>query len=125
MKKNIFSGLRSSICKVPDVQHAKEWYQSALGIKPYFDEPFYVGFNVGGYELGLDPSGYDPGQQKSNSTAYWGVEDIEKVYDMLIQAGASAIQSPQDVGGDIMIAVVADPWGNQIGLIYNPHFKAE
>lgn len=125
MKKTPLLGLRSSICKVPDLHKAKEWYQNALDIKPYFDEIFYVGFNVGGFELGLDPSGYDAAQIKSNSTAYWGVEDIEKVYDALIKSGATLVQSPQEVGGDIVIAIVADPWGNHIGLIYNPHFKAQ
>src|SRR5688500_8666444 len=48
-------GLRTIIYKVPDLARAKAWYGETFGISPYFDEPFYVGFNVGGYELGLDP----------------------------------------------------------------------
>ena len=48
-------GLRTVNYHVTDLARAKAWYISALGKEPYFDEPFYVGFNVGGFELGLDP----------------------------------------------------------------------
>ena len=51
----MFQGLRTVIYHVDDLEKAKAWYGKALKIKPYFDKPFYVGFNVGGYELGLDP----------------------------------------------------------------------
>ncbi len=51
----MFQGLRTVIYAASDLQKAKEWYTQALGKEPYFDQPFYVGFNVGGYELGLDP----------------------------------------------------------------------
>lgn len=50
-----FLGLRTTIYPVTDLAKAKAWYSAVLGVKPYFDEPFYVGFNVGGFELGLDP----------------------------------------------------------------------
>lgn len=50
-----FLGLRTSIYHVTDISKAKEWYSAVLEIEPYFNEPFYVGFNVGGFELGLDP----------------------------------------------------------------------
>ncbi len=69
-------GLRTVIYQVDDLQEAKNWYSSVLDIKPYFDEPFYVGFNVGGFELGLDPS--DENVIKGNNTiAYWGVNDVQ------------------------------------------------
>ena len=55
----MLQGLRSQIYQVADLEAAKAWYTALLGTPPYFDEPFYVGFNVGGYELGLQPSG-DP-----------------------------------------------------------------
>lgn len=51
----MFQGLRTAVYGVSDLQKAKEWFTMVTGIKPYFDEPFYVGFNIGGYELGLDP----------------------------------------------------------------------
>ncbi len=52
----MFLGLRTAIYHVDDIERARDWYSSILGFKPYFDEPFYVGFNVAGYELGLQPA---------------------------------------------------------------------
>lgn len=48
-------GLRTAIYPAPDLQQAKKWYSELLGQSPYFDQPFYVGFSVGGFELGLVP----------------------------------------------------------------------
>lgn len=117
-------GLRTLIYKVPDLAKAKEWYAQAFQTKPYFDEPFYVGFNIGGYELGLDPDNTDV-TNGDTAVTYWGVEDIEKEFARLIQLGATEHSKPTNVGGDIMVATVKDPWGNVIGLIYNPHFKVQ
>jgi len=74
--KTSFLGLRTVVYKVADLEAAKKWYAQAFEIEPYFDEPFYVGFNIAGYELGLLPaeSGDQPGQTVN---AYWGVEDIK------------------------------------------------
>jgi lactoylglutathione lyase len=115
-------GLRTTIYKVPDINAAKEWYTKAFLTKPYFDEPFYVGFNIGGYELGLIPE-KEPGVKSDNVMSYWGVEKINVEFDRLKQLGATAHEEPQNVGGELMVASVKDPWGNVIGLIYNPDFK--
>ena len=119
----MFLGLRTVIYHAPDLAKAKAWYAAALGVAPYFDEPFYVGFNVGGYELGLNPdaSAVNVG---NNAVAYWGVEHIEGAYARLLERGAEARDPVAEVGGDIKVATVADPFGNVIGLIQNPHFKA-
>lgn len=116
-------GLRTVIYKVPDLEKAKTWYREAFETKPYFDEAFYVGFNIGGYELGLDPDGYTGDQNKANAVAYWGTENIQETFDRFIQLGATPVEIPHNVGGEIMVSTVADPWGNRIGLIYNPEFK--
>lgn len=115
-------GLRTTIYKVPNLEEAKEWYSKAFKTKPYFDEPFYVGFNIQGYELGLLP---DEGatQKGENVLSYWGVEDIQKTYNHLIELGATTHEEPTNVGGELMVATLKDPWGNIIGIIYNPHFK--
>ena len=118
----MFLGLRTVIYHAPDLDRARAWYTVAFGVAPYFDEPYYVGFNIGGYELGLDPdaSGVQAG---NNAVAYWGVADIEAVYAQMIECGAQPRMPVRDVGGDIKVASVADPFGNVIGLIHNPHFK--
>lgn len=113
-------GLRTVGYKVTDIEAAKAWYAKAFETEPYFDEPFYVGFNIAGYELGLMP---DEAVTGDNVVTYWGVEDIEAAYKRFIDLGATEHEAPQNVGGDIVVASVKDAWGNVIGLIYNPHFK--
>lgn len=114
-------GLRTTIYKVSDLERAKAWYASVFQVKPYFDEVFYVGFEVGGYELGLQPDA--PAAIGDNVMTYWGVEYIQAEYDRCLELGATEHEAPNNVGGDIMVASVTDPWGNVIGLIYNPHFR--
>ena len=118
--KSTISGLRTVGYKVADLQKAKEWYSEAFVTQPYFDEPFYVGFNIGSYELGLQP---DEAIKGDNVVTYWGVDDIEGEYTRFLSLGAMPHEAPQNVGGEIMVASVKDPWDNIIGLIYNPEFK--
>jgi predicted enzyme related to lactoylglutathione lyase len=113
-------GLRTVIYSAPDLGRAKEWYSKMLGIEPYFDEPFYVGFNVGGYELGLDPNGKHVGP--GGSIAWWGVASIDEAMSHMASAGAEIVEAAHDVGGGIKVGSVADPFGNIVGVIENPHF---
>lgn len=117
-----FLGLRTLGYKVPDLEKAKAWYTQILGVAPYFDQPFYVGFNVGGYELGLQPAAAG---EELTSVTYWGVANAQEAYDELIKQGGTPYEKPTDVGDGIVVAAVNDPWGNIVGVIYNPHFKAE
>jgi predicted enzyme related to lactoylglutathione lyase len=108
--------LRTVVYHVSDLQKAKEWYIQLTGIQPYFDEPFYVGFNVNGCELGLDPD--MTGVEKGNHTvAYWAVNSIEKCVADITEIGGTIKNAIQDVGGGTKIAVLEDLWGNAIGLI--------
>jgi len=117
-------GLRTVAYKVENLARAKDWYAKVFAQDPYFDEPFYVGFNIGGYELGLQPA--EENNIIGNSViAYWGVEDLEKTMTNMLSMGAAKCDEPLDVGGGVVVASVADPWGNIIGLIYNPHFKID
>jgi predicted enzyme related to lactoylglutathione lyase len=122
--KAIPLGLRTVIYRVPDLPRAKVWYSAAFGVQPYFDEPFYVGFNVGGFELGLDPDTAGGAAGPGGSVAYWGVANLEAALTQFAQAGAAVKVPAQDVGEGIRVATVADPFGNLIGLIENPHFTA-
>jgi predicted enzyme related to lactoylglutathione lyase len=118
-------GLRTALYHVPDLDRAKAWYRDAFGVAPYFDEPFYVGFNVGGYELGLNPDTSKAPPGPGGSVAYWGVPEIQPAVDHFLKVGATLVEPATDVGGGIKVATVADPFGNLIGLIENPHFQAE
>jgi predicted enzyme related to lactoylglutathione lyase len=115
-------GLRTCIYHVPPDQlaRAKEWYTRAAGTPPYFDQPFYVGFTVGGFELGLHPGGGKPGP--GGAVAYWGTADIVAEVARLKELGAVEVNAIQDVGEGIKVAVLADPFGNLFGVIENPHF---
>jgi lactoylglutathione lyase len=118
-------GLRTTIYKVGDIVEAKDWYARAFQTQPYFDEPFYVGFNVAGYELGLLPDDTRTTDKSDNVLTYWGVEDIESGVARLIELGAREHTAPTNVGGEIVVASVLDPWGNAIGIIYNPEFALD
>ena len=120
---NHFQGLRTVIYAAPDLEKAKAWYSSILGIAPYFDQPFYVGFNVGGYELGLDPDCSSAGSGAAGAIVYWGVADAGPALERLLSLGATARTSVQEVGEGIKVATVLDPFGNIFGIIENPHFK--
>lgn len=121
--KTEFAGLRTCIYKVPDLAEAKAWYRKVLSIEPYFDEPFYVGFNVAGFELGLIPDTTTEESKLGGVMTYWGVENVAESYKRLIELGATPHEEPTDVGGEIIVATVKDPWSNIFGIIYNPHFK--
>ncbi len=116
-------GLRTTIYKVSDLNSAKTWYTKAFETEPYFDKPYYAGFNIGGYELGLLPEESPPSSKTDHVTAYWGVQDIEKEYERLLELGAGENEKPVNVGGEIVTASVLDPWNNVIGLLYNPEFR--
>lgn len=116
-------GMRTVIYGVTDLAKAKEWYSAAFGIEPYFDEPYYVGFNVGGYELGLDPNASSTGA--GGCTAYWGVDNAEETVAHMESIGGT-VQSPvNEVGEGIKVAAVLDPFGNHVGIIENPHFDTK
>ncbi len=119
---SIFKGLRTVIYQVNDLDAAKLWYAKALGTQPYFDESFYVGFNVGGFELGLQPD-QPVAVAVENVVAYWGVDDAEIALAHFIAAGAKAKETVQEVGEGIRVATVHDPFGNVLGIIQNPNFK--
>lgn len=112
-------GLRTVIYPVGDLEAGKQWYAKVLGREPYFDEPYYVGFNAGGFELGLIPDG-EPGT--NGPQALWGVEDIVTAFLRLIALGATSLDPVTDVGGGIKVAAVTDPFGNRFGIIEHPNF---
>lgn len=120
-----FLGLRTVIYGVPDIAEARAWYTQLLEQEPYFDQEYYVGFNVGGYELGLNPDARSITSRADGVVAYWGVEDMAQQVERLNAMGARQHSEATDVGGGILVATFLDPYGNIFGLIQNPHFQAE
>ena len=111
----MFQKLRTVIYTAKDLPATKEWYIKATGQQPYFDELYYVGFDINGFELGLDPNASSgPGNQ---TVSYWAVDDTEAVSKKLVAIGGTVIQPRTNVGGEIHVAIIADPFGNHIGLI--------
>ncbi len=113
-------GLRTAIYPVTDLDAAKHWYTELLGQKPYFDELFYVGFSVGGFELGLLPNAQSG---TIGPQPLWGVSNIESAYSRLLELGATVLEPIAEVGEGIKVAAVQDPFGNRFGIIENPNFK--
>jgi catechol 2,3-dioxygenase-like lactoylglutathione lyase family enzyme len=111
-------GLRTAIYRTPDLAQGKLWYTKVLGFAPYFDQPFYVGFNVGGFELGLLPDA-----TQNTVGVYWGVKGIDAAYARLLELGATPRTEVTDVGDGIRAGDVLDPFGNVFGIIENPHYK--
>src|SRR5438309_11738280 len=114
-------GLRTLIFDVTDVSAAKRFYTEVLGKPPYFDEPFYVGYDVGGYELGLHPV-EKVESSPGNATGYLAADDVDATLARVISLGAKLKDAAQDVGGGIRAGSVIDPFGNVLGFIHNPHF---
>ena len=113
------NGLRTVIYPSADLAADKAWWADLLGQQPYFDQPFYVGFNVAGYELALLPDA-DP---SDGALVYWGVDDVAAAVQEAIASGSVEHTSVAEVGDDIVTATVRTPAGTILGLIYNPNFR--
>lgn len=112
------SGMKTVIYPVKDLDRAKTLYGTLLGVAPYADEPYYVGFRVGDQEVGLDPHGHSQGM--TGPVGYWDVDDIQESLRLLLDAGAEAQRAVSDVGGGKLIASVKDADGNITGLTQAP-----
>ena len=110
-------GIRTVIYPVADIAQAKTLYSKLLGVAPYVDEAYYVGFRVGDQEIGLDPHGHSG---MTGPVGYWHVDDVEGTLEVLLDAGAEVLQPVSDVGGGKLIASVKDANGNMIGLVQSP-----
>jgi predicted enzyme related to lactoylglutathione lyase len=121
MELKMFLGLRTAIYPAPDLAAAKNWYSKVLETEPYFNQPFYVGFNVGGFELGLLPTA----QPGTNGTqALWGVSNIAATFARLVELGGAVIEPVTDVGEGIKVAAIQDPFGNRLGIIQHPNLNS-
>jgi len=108
-------GVKTIIYPVTDLAQARTLYSTLLGVQPHTDEAHYVGFNVDGQDVGLDPHGHRKGM--TGPLSYWHVSEIKESLQSLLDAGAHLQQEVKDVGGGKLIASVKDVDGNIIGLI--------
>lgn len=106
-------GISQVVYPVKDLAKAKAIYSKFLGVEPYADMPYYVGYRVGDQEIGLDPNGFST---SSGPIAYTEVADIKASLKALLDAGAQLVKDPTDVGGGLLIAQVKDADGSVIGL---------
>lgn len=111
-------GIRTVIYPVKDIAQAKTLYSKLLGVAPYSDGAYYVGFRVGDQEIGLDPNGHNQGM--TGPVGYFHVSDIKNSLQSLLDAGAQVHQEVKDVGGGKLIASVKDVDSNITGLIQLP-----
>jgi predicted enzyme related to lactoylglutathione lyase len=111
----VSQGIKTVVYPVQEIARAKTLFRNLLGVEPYVDQPYYVGFRVGDQDIGLDPNGH-----KAGMTVYYHVDDIEQNLKSLVAAGAQMQQETEDVGGGRLIATVKDADGNIIGLLQDP-----
>ena len=116
----VFLGLRTVIYPAPDLSEAKRFATRMLRVEPYFDQPFYVGYDVAGYEFALDPNA-DP---QIGATTYWGVADVDVAVAELLEHGATIDRNVDEVGDGIRVATLHMPAIGVLGVIENPHFRA-
>jgi len=111
-------GIKQFNYPVKDLAQAKKLYSTLLGVEPYMDEAYYVGFRVGDQEIGLDPHGHNHGM--TGPVGYFPVSDIQTRLQSLLDAGAQIQQGVKNVGGGKLIALVKDADGNIVGLLQLP-----
>lgn len=111
-------GLKAAIYYVDDINKAKAWYNQVLRTKPYYEKPFYVGYDIGGFELGLEPGKAIRG---NSPIVYWGVQNVAQELTRLISLGAAENGAVKVVNGDVKVASIIDPFGNIFGMIENHH----
>ncbi|MES1215838.1 MAG: VOC family protein [Bacteroidota bacterium] len=107
-------GVKTILYPVKDMAQSKALFQKFLGVEPYADQPYYVGFKINDQDIGLVPN-----NPEAATTAFYHVGDIKDSLQIFVDAGATIIQDIKNVGGGRLIASVKDFEGNIIGLIQN------
>ena len=108
-------GIKTIIFPVKDVAKAKGLFATLLGSQPVVDGAYYVGFKVGGQDIGLLPNGHAQGMNAP--LGYFHVDDIKATLEALVKDGAQVQQPVKDVGAGRLVASLKDADGNAIGLL--------
>lgn len=120
-------GLSTVSFYAADHEKAKKWYTDLLGQKPYFELPGYAEFRIGDYqhELGLIDSSYAPDGASigpGGAVIYWHVDEVRSMFEKLLSMGAKQYEAITDRSEGFFTAAVVDPFGNILGIMYNPHY---
>jgi predicted enzyme related to lactoylglutathione lyase len=126
-KSQTLRGLSTISFYATDHDAAKKWYSELLGIQPYFEVPGYFEFRIGDYqhELGIIDSRYAPEggpAHPGGAILFWHVDDLKATLEKLISMGAKEYQPITDRTEGFVTAAVTDPFGNILGIMYNPHY---
>ncbi|HET6533812.1 MAG TPA: VOC family protein [Actinoplanes sp.] len=116
-----------------DVEAAVAWYEEFLGQKAYFHRPgpdgrlAYAEFRIGDYqaELGIINRAWAPPGAASGPggvVMHWHVDDLAGTLQKLLSLGATEYQPITPHGEGFDTAAVVDPFGNVLGIMYNPHY---
>jgi len=105
-------GVKTIIYPAKDMARAKALFRALLGVEPYSDQPYYIGFKVGDQDIGLVPNSPEAGM-----AAFYHVDDIKQSMQSLLDAGSQTLREIKDVGGGRLVASVRDIDGNIIGLV--------
>ena len=105
----------SIVIPVKDLAVATSFYSTAFGVEPHTDTPYYVGFNVGGQEIGLNPNAQVT--RMTGPVVYWDTDDLDAKVAEVQAAGGTVVRPVSQVGGGTSLALLTDPAGNQVGFI--------
>ena len=131
---NNLKGLATVTFFADDLAAAKAWYSQLLGHDAYYsfpnaETPAYIEFRIGDYEheLGFIDKKYAPSigtKGIGGGIAYWHVDNVEATFNQLIRMGATVLEpiTPRGENGDFITASVTDPFGNVLGIMFNPHY---
>lgn len=129
---NTLCGLATTTFFAADLLAARKWYAEFLGMDAYFafpqtGDPAYIEFRIGDYqhELGIIDARYAPQPigKPGGAVVYWHVDDIEAVYVRLLSLGATEYEPvTRRANSNFVTASVVDPFGNVLGVMYNPHY---
>ena len=93
-------GLRTTIYPVNDIAAAKTWYSQVLEQPPYFDEAFYVGFAVGGFEARANAANVCLNFQAPEKVPFTG--DPDRITQVISNLISNALQHTP-AGGAITV----------------------
>jgi predicted enzyme related to lactoylglutathione lyase len=116
-----------------DLEEAARWYAELTGVEPYYRFPHppeqaaYIEFRLGDQEdeLGLIDRRYAPGkpqQHPGGAVIFWHVDDLEGTLRRLLDLGATVHEPLTERESGFNTASVVDPFGNVLGVMYNPHY---